>query len=128
MKKILFSVILISSLFGNFLPGHKYVCETIGVSFRENNTTMNIPNTAKTKESLKKTLGKLYKFSIKFDNKKLYINTSDINDTLLFIKKFKSLDVYVTKDKKAFIFVDSNSTQIGFNIPSQNTMIYYQCQ
>ena len=128
MKKILFGLILISSLFGSFLPNHIYTCETIGVSFKENNKTMNIPNTDKTKEYLEKSLGKLYKFSIKLQNNKMFIKASDINDTLIFLKKFKTLDVYATKDRSAFIFVDSNATQIGFSMPSQNTMIYYQCK
>jgi len=128
MKKLIFSGILISSLFAGFLPNKTYNCETIGVSFKDKNQTINVPNNDKTRESLKKTLKNLYAISFKINGKSLNIKTADVNDTMIYLKKFRSLDVYTTRDYRAFLFLDSNHTQAGLNIPSQKTMIFYQCK
>ena len=128
MKKLIFSGILISSLFAGFLPNKTYTCETLGVSFKDKNQTMNIPNNDKTRESLKKTLKNLYSITFKTDGKYLNIKAGKTTDTMVYVKKFKTLDVYTTRDHQAFLFLDSNHTQAGLNIPSQKTMIFYQCK
>ncbi len=128
MRKIIFSTLLVSGVFAAFLPNKTYNCTTLGLSFKDKNQTVNIPNTDKTKEQLKKVLKKLYSISIKIDGKKLNIKAGNTTDTMLYIKKFKKLDVYATKDHQVFLFLDSNHTQVGLNIPAQKTMIYYQCK
>jgi len=128
MKKLIVSGILISGLFAGFLPNKTYNCETLGVSFKNKNQVMNIPNNDKTKKDLKKTLKELYSISFNIKGKYLNIKAGDANDTMVYVKKFKSLDVYTTRDHQAFLFLDSNHTQAGLNLPSQKTMIYYQCK
>jgi len=128
MKKLIFSGILISGLFAGFLPNKTYNCETIGVSFKDKNQTINIPNNFQTKKGLKQTLKNLYSISFKIKGKYLSIKAGNANDTMVYVKKFKSLDVYTTRDHQAFLFLDSNHTQAGLNLPSQKTMIYYQCK
>ena len=128
MKKIFLAGLISSLMFGAFLPNKIYNCQTLGISFKDKNQTINIPNNDKTKEQLHKVLKKLYSISFKTDGKRLSIKAGKTNDTMVYVKKFKSLDVYITKDHKVFLFLDSNHTQAGLNIPSQKTMIYYQCK
>jgi len=129
MKKFLFTGIMTASLFAAFLPGKVYKCENIGLTFKDKNITRNIPNNDKTKKDLQKILKDLYTIQIKLDkNKTLDVTAGKKSDKLLYIKKFKTLDVYVTRDKKVLMFLDSNHTQVGMMIPSQSTMIYYQCK
>ena len=128
MKKLLFIAVLISGLFASFLPNKTYNCVTLGLSFKDKNQTVNIPNNNKTKEQLQKVLKKLYSISIKITGKKLNIKAGNTSDTMIYVKKFKSLDVYTTKGHQVFLFLDSNHTQAGLNIPAQKTMIYYQCK
>jgi len=129
MKKILLMGFMTVSLFSAFLPNKVYNCENIGLTFKDKNITRNIPNNDKTKKDLQKILKDLYTIQIKLDkNKTLDVTAGKKSDKLLYIKKFKSLDVYVTGDKKVLMFLDSNHTQVGMMIPSQSTMIYYQCK
>jgi len=128
MKKIIFIGILTSLMFAAFLPNREYTCNTIGLSFKDKNQTINVPNNAKTKDKLKKVLKYLYTLKIKFTDNGLTVTTSKNKDTLKYLKKFKNLDVYITSDKQGLMFVDNNQTQIGFMVPSQQTMIYYQCK
>jgi len=129
MKKFLLTGFVTASLFAGFLPGKTYNCENIGLSFRDSNITRNIPNNKQTQEELKKTLKTLYSIKIKLDkNNTLDITSGNKTDKLIYIKKYNSLDAYITKDKQAVVFLDSNHTQVGLLIPSQNTMIYYQCK
>ena len=128
MKKMIFSALLVSGVFAAFLPNKTYNCVTLGLSFKDKNQTVNIPNNDKTKEQLKKVLKKLYSISIKIEGKKLNIKAGKTSDTMIYVKKFRGLDVYTTKDHQVFLFLDSNHTQVGLNIPAQKTMIYYQCK
>ena len=128
MKKLLFAVLFSSLMFGAFLPNKTYNCETIGVSFKDGNQTRNIPNNEKTQKELRNTLKNLYEIKLSLDNKLLNVEAGKASDTLAYIKKFHHLDVYVNGDKQVFMFLDSNKTQVGMMIPSQKTMIYYQCK
>ncbi len=128
MKKIIFSGIIASFLFAGFIENKPYVCETLGVSFKDKNQTINIPNNPKTKDKIKNALKTLYTISFKLNKKNLQLKAGDKNDTLVYVKKFRGLDVYTTKDHGVFLFLDSNHTQAGLNIPSQKTMIFYQCK
>ena len=128
MKKLIFSGILASALIAGFLPNKTYNCETIGVAFKDNNKTIKIPNNAKTKEQLQSILKNLYSISFKTDGKLLNIKAGKNSDTMVYIKKYKSLDTYITRDRQVLLFLDSNHTQAGLNIPSQKTMIFYQCK
>ncbi len=128
MKKLIFSAVLISGLFASFLPNKTYNCVTLGLSFKDKNQTINIPNNDKTQEQLKKVLKKLYSISIKIEGKKLNIKAGKTSDTMVYVKKFRGLDVYTTRGHEVFLFLDSNHTQVGLNIPAQKTMIYYQCK
>jgi len=128
MKKLVFLGILTGLVFGAFLPNKDYSCTTIGLTFKDKNQTINVPNNDKTRENLKKILKNLYSLKIKFKNGKLLVKTSKTSDTLSYLKKFKNLDVYITSDKQGLIFVDNNHTQIGFMVPARQTMIYYQCK
>ena len=128
MKKLLFAVLFSSLMFGAFLPNKTYTCTTLGISFKDKNQTVNIPNNDKTKEQFHKVLKNLYSIAFKTNGKILKIKAGETNDTMAYVKKFKSLDVYTTKDHQVFLFLDSNHTQAGLNIPSQKTMIYYQCK
>jgi len=129
MKKFLLTGFVTVSLFSAFVSNKVYNCENIGLSFRDNNITRNIPNNKQTQKELKKTLKTLYSIKIKLDkNNTLDITSGNKTDRLIYIKKYSSLDAYITKDKQAVVFLDSNHTQVGLLIPSQNTMIYYQCK
>ena len=128
MKKFILSAVFISSMFAAFLPNKTYTCTTLGVSFKDKNQTVNIPNNDKTKEQLHKVLKNLYSISFQTDGKTLKIKAGDTNDTMAYVKKFKSLDVYTSRDHQVFLFLDSNHTQAGLNIPAQKTMIFYQCK
>ena len=115
-------------VFAAFVPNKEYSCTTIGITFRDKNQTINVPNNKKTQANLKKILKHLYSLKIKFVKHNLVVTTAKTKDTLKYFKKFKKLDVYITKDKQGLIFVDNNQTQIGFMVPAQQTMIYYQCK
>ncbi len=128
MKKMILAVIFSSFMFAGFIPSQMYSCKTLGISFKENNKTVNVPNNKETEANFQKTLKGLYAVKIKFVNQALKIFTKDGNDTLNYVKKYKNLDVFVTKDKQGVIFVDNNLSQIGFMIPARKTMIYYQCK
>ena len=128
MKKIIFMGILTSFIFASFLPNKVYNCTTIGLTFKDKNQTINVPNNEKTEANLKKILKHLYSLKVKFENGKMDVTTSKTKDTLVYLKKYKKLDVYITSDKQGFMFVDNNQTQIGFMVPAQQTMIYYQCK
>ena len=128
MKKIFLAALAATLMFGAFLPNKTYNCETVGVSFKEGNQTRNVPNNKKTQKELKNTLKNLYSIKINIDKKMLNIEAGKSSDTLAYIKKFKTLDVYITADKQVVLFLDSNKTQVGMMIPSQKTMIYYQCK
>ena len=128
MKKLIFSALFISGVFASFLPNKTYNCETVGVSFKDGNQTRNVPNNKKTQKELKNTLKNLYSIKLNLDKKMLNVEAGKSSDTLAYLKKFKSLDVYITADKQILIFLDSNKTQAGMMIPSQKTMIYYQCK
>ena len=128
MKKLILSAVFLTSMFAGFINNKEYNCTTIGLSFKDKNQTINIPNNEKTKEELKKVLKHLYSVNIKFKKNSLEIKSGKTQDTLAYVKKYRGLDVYTTKDHQAFMFVDVNHTQVGLNIPSQNTMIFYQCK
>ena len=129
MKKFLLIGFVTASLFAGFLPGKTYNCKNIGLTFRDKNSTRNIPNNKETEKELKKTLKTLYSIKVKLDkNNTLNIIAGNKADKLIYIKKYNSLDAYITRDKQAVVFLDSNHTQVGLLIPSQNTMIYYQCK
>ena len=128
MKKLLFAVLFSSLMFGAFLPNKTYTCTTLGVSFKDGNQTRNVPNNKETQKELRNTLKNLYSIKINIDKKMLNIEAGKSSDTLAYIKKFKTLDVYITADKQVVLFLDSNKTQVGMMIPSQKTMIYYQCK
>ena len=129
MKKFLLTGFVTVSLFSAFLPNKVYNCENIGLTFKDKNITRNIPNNKETQKELKKILKALYSIKIKVDrNNTLNLTAENKTDKLIYIKKYNSLDAYITKDKQAVVFLDSNHTQVGLLIPSQNTMIYYQCK
>jgi len=128
MKKILLTGIITASLFAGFLPNKVYNCENIGLTFKDKNITRNIPNNKETEKELKKTLKNLYSIKIKIDKNSLDVMTGNKTDKLIYIKKYNSLDAYITRDKQAVVFLDSNHTQVGLLIPSQNTMVFYQCK
>ena len=128
MKKLVISGILSSFLFAGFLQNKVYNCETLGLSLKDKNQTINIPNNKKTNKDIHQALKNLYSISFKINGNFLDIKAGDTNDTMVYVKKFKSLDVYTTKDHQVFLFLDSNHTQAGLNIPSQKTMIFYQCK
>ena len=128
MKKLIISTALIGSLFAAFLPNKTYNCDTIGVSFKDGNQTRNIPNNKKTSKELKNTLKNLYSIELSLDKKMLNVKAGKSSDTLAYLRKMKNLAVYVTADKQVMIFLDANLTQAGMMIPSQKTMIYYQCK
>ena len=128
MKKIFLAALAASLMFGAFLPNKTYTCETVGVSFKDGNQTRNIPNNKKTVKSLKKTLKNIYSIKLNLNQKILNIKAGNSNDSLRYLKKFKSLDVYITSDKQVLMFVDSNKTEVGMMIPSQKIMIYYKCK
>jgi len=129
MKKFLLTGFMTVSLFSAFLPDKLYNCDNIGLTFKDKNITRNIPNNKETEKELKKTLKTLYSIKVKLDkNNTLNIIAGNKADKLIYIKKYNSLDAYITRDKQAVVFLDSNHTQVGLLIPSQNTMIYYQCK
>ncbi len=127
MKKLLlFSVAVLAFAFNT---NQTYECKTLGISFKKNNQTYNIPNNKKTVEELKKTLNNLYTVKIKPQKQNLEVYIGKNNDTLVFVKNLtKNVSVYKTVDSQLFIMLDNNSSQIGINIPSQNMIIYYQCR
>jgi len=125
-KLLLFSVAVLAFAFNT---NQTYECKTLGISFKKNNQTYNIPNNKKTVEELKKTLNNLYTVKIKPQKQNLEVYIGKNNDTLVFVKNLtKNVSVYKTVDSQLFIMLDNNSSQIGINIPSQNMIIYYQCR
>ena len=128
MKKIFLAILTSSLMFGAFLPNKTYNCQTLGVSVKDGNQTRNIPNNKETSKDLKNTLKNLYSIKLKLDNKMLNVDAGKSSDTLAYLRKMKNLAVYVTADKQVMIFLDANQTQAGMMIPSQKTMIYYQCK
>ncbi|GAB6074452.1 hypothetical protein [Nautilia lithotrophica] len=128
MKKIL-SIGMIAAFAFAFNLNQTYTCDTLGLSFKENNQTYNIPNNVKTNEQLKKTLKALYSVKIKPQEKQLVIYVDDKNDTLDFVKLIDNkVSLYKTKSSDLFILTDPKSSQIGISIPSQKMIIYYQCK
>ena len=128
MKKLVLALVFVSGLFAAFLPNKTYNCVTLGLSFKDKNQTINVPNNSKTKAKLQKVLKKLYAISFKIEGKKLNIKAGNTSSTMVYVKKFKSLDVYTTKGHQVILFLDPKHTQAGLNIPSQKAMIYYQCK
>jgi len=128
MKKFL-SIGMISAFAFAFNLNQTYTCETLGLSFKENNKTYNIPNTVKTQKQLQETLKSLYSVKIKPKDKKLIIYVNDKSDTLDFVKMVDNkVPLYKTKSSDLFILTDPKSLQIGISIPSQKMIIYYQCK
>jgi len=127
MKKLL--LFSIATLAFAFNANQIYTCETLGLSFKENNKTYNVPNNEKTQIQLKKTLKSLYSVKIKPENKQLTVFIEDKNDTLDFVKLIDNkVTLYKTKSANLFILTDPKSLQIGINIPMQKMIIYYQCK
>ena len=128
MKKIL-SLGMIAACAFSFNLNQTYTCDTLGLSFKENNKTYNIPNNEKTKDQLQKTLKSLYSVKIKPQDKKLIVYVDNKSDTLDFVKKIDNkVTLYKTKSSDLFIFTEPKSSQIGISIPSQKMIIYYQCK
>ncbi|ACM92525.1 hypothetical protein NAMH_0388 [Nautilia profundicola AmH] len=128
MKKIFSLSILVIFAFA-FNVNQTYTCETLGLSFKENNKTYNIPNNEKTKAQLQKTLKALYAVKIKPQDKSLVIYVDNKSDTLDFVKMVDNkVPLYKTKASDLFILTDPKSSQIGISIPAQKMIIYYQCK
>ena len=127
MKKLL--LFSIATLAFAYNVNQIYTCKTLGLSFKENNKTYNVPNNEKTQIQLKKTLKSLYSVKIKPENKQLTVFIEDKNDTLDFVKLIDNkVTLYKTKSANLFILTDPKSLQIGINIPMQKMIIYYQCK
>lgn len=127
MKKIL--VLMVSVFAFGFNLNQVYSCKTVGISFKENNQTYEIPNNEKTVKDLKAHLKGLYEIKIKPVDKNLVVFVGDKNDTLNFVKNInKNVSLYVTKDFALQIMTDNNTSQMAINIPSQKMIIYYQCK
>jgi len=127
MKKTL--LLGLVSLAFAFNSGTTYTCDTLGISFKDNNKTYNIPNNEKTKDDLKKSLKELYSLKIKPQDKSVLVFVADKNDTLDYVKTLdKNVTLYKTKASDLFMLLDPNTEQIGINIPSQQMIIYYQCK
>ena len=128
MKKLLSIGIIGVSAFA-FNINQTYTCETLGVSLKQNNQVRNIPNNVKTYKMLKKALKSLYMIKIRPEKKKLTIYVNKKKDTLDFVKKLPNkVYIYKTKESNLFVFVDSNVSQIGLEVPSEGMIIYYQCK
>jgi hypothetical protein len=129
MKKIMLMIVSFAVVFA-FELNHSYNCQTLGISFKNNNKTYNIPNNEKTQEQLKKSLKLFYSINVNFKNKNLVVQIGDQNDTLVFVKNVKDqVSLYVEKEGKLYILADANASQIGLSMPSQdNLIIYYQCK
>jgi len=127
MKKSL--LLAAFSLAFAFNTGQIYTCNTLGISFKDNNKTYNIPNNEKTADELKKTLKELYSIKIKPQNGKITVFVADKNDTLDYVRKLdNNVSLYKTKASDLFMLTDPKTDQMGINIPSQQMIIYYQCK
>jgi len=125
MKKFL---ILISVALFGFNLNQVYSCKTLGISFKENNKTHEIPNNKKTINDLKAYLKDLYEIKIKLVDKNLIVFIGDKNDSLNFVKNVnKNVSLYITKDSALQVIIDNNTSQMAI-IPSQKMRIYYQCK
>jgi hypothetical protein len=128
MKKFLLFGIAAVIAFA-FNQNKTYNCETLGLSFKENNKTYNIPNNKQTKKKLKNTLKKLYDVKIKFQKKQMLVYVDGKSDTLDYVKMIDNkVPLYKNKASNLFILVDPKSSQIGLSIPAQKMIIYYQCK
>ena len=128
MKKISLLFVSAMVLFA-FNVGTTYNCKTLGLSFKKNAQTYNIPDNNQTDGNLKKSLKELYSVKIKPLKDTLNIYVGDKNDTLNYFKTLKhNIKLYKTKQSDIFILVDENVSQIGLSIPSQQMIIYYQCK
>jgi len=128
MKKFLAVLVFAVSLFG-FELDKTYSCETLGLSFKENNKTYNILNNKESEKQLKQSLKDLYFIKIKPLKKQMEVYVGDKNDTLDFVKTLnKKVNLYKTKTSDLFILTDPKTSQIGISIPSQKMIIYYQCK
>ena len=106
-----------------------YKCETLGISFKDNNKTYNVPNNQKTQAQLKNSLKELFSIKIMPKDKQLVVYVGDRNDTLGYVKTIdKKVSLYKTKASDLFILTDPKSSQIGLSIPSQKMIIFYQCK
>jgi hypothetical protein len=128
MKKVLFLTIVIGVLFG-FDLNKTYSCETLGLSFKQNNKTYNIPNNKESEKQLKQSLKDLYFIKIKPLKKQMEVYVGDKNDTLDYVKTLnKKVNLYKTKTSDLFILTDPKTSQIGIEIPAKKMIIYYQCK
>jgi hypothetical protein len=128
MKKII--LVLSAVLAFSFNIDHPYSCETIGIAFKKDGKTYQIPNNKKTQETLKKNLKSLYSVSITpVKSNKLKVATKEASDTLSLVRVLsKEVGLFATKKRDLLVMVDNNASQIGINIPSQKMIIYYQCK
>ncbi|AZV46081.1 hypothetical protein C3L23_01975 [Nautilia sp. PV-1] len=127
MKKI--ALIGLVSLAFAFNLNQVYKCETLGISFKDNNKTYNVPNNEKTKKQLQNSLKELYSVQIKPEKSSLVVYVGKKSDTLSYVKTIdKKVKLYKTKASDLFILTDPKSSQIGLSIPSQKMIIYYQCK
>jgi len=127
MKKILLFALAVWAF--AFKTGHVYRCETLGVGYKDNNQSYEIPNNAKTQKQLKEMLKVLYTIKVKPNEKTLSVYVSDKKDELNYVKSLKKgVNVYKTKQSDLFVVTDSNTSQIGLQIPSEKIMIFYQCK
>jgi DNA-directed RNA polymerase specialized sigma54-like protein len=128
MKKILFIFIGVFALAFNL--NQTYHCETLGFSIQRNGKILNVPNDIKTNKKMQKDLGKLYEIDFTPLKNSIKVTVNKKNDVLSYIEslKNKKIDVYVTKDKQAVVFVDKDSPQIALKIPADKMVIYYECK
>jgi hypothetical protein len=128
MKKLFLMTIGIF-LFG-FNLNHTYHCETLGFALNRGGKIINVPNNIKTYKQMRKDLGALYEIDFTPFKNSIKVSIGKKSDNLDYIEslKNKKIDVYVTKDKQAIIFVDKKASEIALKIPSQEMVIYYQCK
>jgi hypothetical protein len=128
MKKFLAVMVFVVSLFG-FELNKTYSCETLGINIKRGKNIISIPNSVKTYKQLKQSLKDLYSIKIKPLKKQMVVYVGDKNDTLDFVKMLdKKVNLYKTKMSDLFILTNTESSQIGIEIPSQKMIIYYQCK
>ena len=128
MKKTLLLTLTALGLFA-FNIGQTYNCKTLGLSFKKDGKTYNIPDTNETTKKLQNSLKNLYNIKIKPQKKALKVYVGDNSDTLSYVKTLKKeIKLYKTKKSNLFILVDEKVSQIGLSIPSQHMIIYYQCK
>jgi len=128
MKKFL-SIGIMGMFAFAFNVNNIYTCETLGISLRQNNQVHNIVNNVRTYKMLRRSLKSLYIIKIKPEKNKLTVYVDKKQDTLDFVKKLPNkVSLYKTKESDLFVFIDSNSSQIGMEVPSEGMMIYYQCR